>query len=232
MIINNRYKFVFLKTSKTAGTSMEIAFSGLCDGPDDIVTPISDEDEQIRERYGSAGPKNCFSPPNTYRGRDVLRLLAHRKRKLNFYNHMTAAEVKMRVPPTLWSGYFKFCFERNPWDRAVSHYFHINKKRQRSRSFSEYIFSDAIFSLKRRGHDVYTIDNSVVVDRVCKYENLEGELERIQEILGVKGGLPLPNAKGAARKDRRPYQDFYGRAERNRVAAIFEREIEMMGYHF
>lgn len=39
MIIRHRYKFIFIKTHKTAGSSMEMAFGPRC-GPDDIVTPM------------------------------------------------------------------------------------------------------------------------------------------------------------------------------------------------
>ena len=47
MIISHEHKFIFLKTRKTAGTSIELALSGLC-GPDDIITPISPNDEPLR----------------------------------------------------------------------------------------------------------------------------------------------------------------------------------------
>jgi len=44
MIISHEHKFIFLKTRKTAGTSIELALSHLC-GPDDIVTPMSPNDD-------------------------------------------------------------------------------------------------------------------------------------------------------------------------------------------
>ena len=47
MIISHKYKFIFFKVSKTAGTSIEIALSEFC-GPDDIITPISPKDETKR----------------------------------------------------------------------------------------------------------------------------------------------------------------------------------------
>jgi len=37
VIASHRHRFVFVKTRKTAGTSLEIALSRHC-GPDDVVT--------------------------------------------------------------------------------------------------------------------------------------------------------------------------------------------------
>lgn len=47
MILSHEHKFIFLRTKKTAGTSIELALSELC-GPDDIITPLTREDEARR----------------------------------------------------------------------------------------------------------------------------------------------------------------------------------------
>jgi hypothetical protein len=47
MIISHEHKFIFIKTKKTAGTSIELALSQLC-GPDDIIPPTTESDETLR----------------------------------------------------------------------------------------------------------------------------------------------------------------------------------------
>ena len=77
MIASHRHRFIFLKTRKTAGTSVEIALSKVC-GPDDIITEISPEDEALRRAAGGVAPQNFESPP-----------LARKA-----YNHMGAKAVR------------------------------------------------------------------------------------------------------------------------------------------
>ena len=47
MIISHKHRFIFIKTRKTAGTSIEIFLSQFCD-KDDILTPIG-EGEVLRK---------------------------------------------------------------------------------------------------------------------------------------------------------------------------------------
>ena len=44
MLISHKYKFIFIKTMKTAGSSVEIELGKIM-GDDDVVTPLCDEVE-------------------------------------------------------------------------------------------------------------------------------------------------------------------------------------------
>lgn len=234
MIVSHKYKFVFIKTSKTAGTSTEIALSRFC-GDHDIITKNSPEDEKLRHELGFPGPQNHFLPLSDYSLQDWLQLVSKRKR-LKLTSHTGQERIKEFIGVDIWDSYYKFCFERNPWDRTVSLYYHFLQDRKGRKllndcSISEFIQRGYPMLLKKRGIDLYSINNGTVVDRVCLYENLEAELEYVcNRILGMPGELSLPRAKGNHRKDKRHYHEILNSSDRDAIASMFSREIELFGY--
>lgn len=229
-IVSHRHRFIFLKTEKTAGTSIEIALSKFL-GPDDVITKISLEDENTRRELGYRGPQNVgVAPLSRYGYHDWQRRIWNGVRKVLFYNHMPAAEVRGIVGEATWNGYFKFCFERNPWDRMLSMYYWQNHAEPRP-PLDEYL-PQGIRSLRRRGFEQYTIDGKVAVDRLCRYENLAAELEWVRQRIGLPEPLDLPQAKSGYRVDRRPYREVLSDAQRRRIAEAFADEIELLGYEF
>lgn len=229
-VVSHRHRFIFLKTEKTAGTSIEIALSKFC-GPDDIIARISLEDEKTRRELGYPGPQNDgVAPLTSYRSHDWKDLIKRGIRKAVFYNHMPAAEVRRHVGNAVWDSSFKFCFERNPWDRVLSMYYWQNRKEPRP-PLDEYL-PRGIRSLRRNGFEQYTIDGKVAVDRICRFEDLDGELEIVRARLGLPEPLSLPRAKGGHRADRRHYRDVLTESQRQRIAEAFKDEIALLGYKY
>jgi len=230
MILSHEFKFVFLKTSKTAGTSVEIALSRFC-GPRDIITPISPKDEEIRKKLGYRGPQNYLMPLHQNTLPDWAKLILKGERRKKFYNHMSAEEVRALMDPDDWNGYFKFCVERNPWDRLISYYYWRCRTEPRP-SVAEFLSSSDPSLLRHKGYDLYTIDDQVVVDKVCRFEQLDTDLEAVREHLGLPEKLELPRAKSGFRTDKRPYQEVLNDPERERIAELFKKEIDLLGYAF
>ncbi len=230
MIVSHKYKFIFIKTTKTAGTSVEIALSKFL-GPNDIITPLDPQDEKLRQALGFRGAQNYLAPFWNYNRRGIADLLLRGKRKKRFHNHISARKVKGYVGKHIWDNYYKFCFERNPWDRFVSMYYWRCRSGSQP-SISEFIESDTIFELKKRGFRLYTIDGKIALDKVCRFENLSEELEAIRVRLGVPAPLELPHAKSGHREDKRNYCDILNEDQRNRIAKIFSEEIELFEYEY
>lgn len=230
MIVNHTRRFIFLKTKKTAGTSIEVALSRYC-GPRDIVTRVGPRDERLRSELGYQGAVNHLRPREQWSPSDWFRHLLRRKEIVLYYNHMPASEVRALTGDEVWNSYFKFCVERNPWDRAISAYYWENRRAKRLPDFDEFLKWLAKADLISN-YDTYSIDGRIAVDHVMLYERLGSELEELVQRLGLPGPLELPRSKGQHRKDRRPYQEVFTDWGRDFIARACAREIEAFGYRF
>ena len=227
MILSHKHRFIFLKTKKTASTSVELALSQIC-GPDDIITPIMEADERLRK---GLGPQNWrrhswFGSPRPLRKRRWFKIAAA---DYGFYGHMTAKEVLSFVGPEVWNSYFKFTFDRNPWDRQVSHYHFRYRNAARPPSFAQFLYRDRRARLNN--YEIYSLGGSPAVDFLGRFENLATDLAHVLQVLGVNQEVKIPKAKGSYRP-LKPYRDYYDATTSAMVANWYEREINLLGYTF
>ena len=229
MILSHKYKFIFIKTAKTAGTSIEVFLSKHC-APTDTVTPIEPpvEGHQPRNYEGFINPvPEILERPGKFFS--ALRHTITSREK--FYRHMPASEAQQRVPSRVWNSYFKFCVERNPWDKVLSHYHMHSTRKGGALSLDEYLtrgrFPINYFRYTNRS------GTRMIVDRILRYENLIPELGEVFSHLNVPfdGTLGI-KAKSEYRTDRRPYQQVFNDEQRRIVEKAFAKEIELHGYRF
>jgi hypothetical protein len=93
MIISHKHRFIFIKNLKTAGTSLEVYIARFC-GPEDVITSL-------------IPPEEGHQPQND----------------AGYFNLISAADVRQKVGPEIWNSYYKFCLERNPWDKTLAYYY-------------------------------------------------------------------------------------------------------------
>lgn len=202
MIISHEHKFIFIKTVKTAGTSLEVFLSQQC-GPQDVVTPIVPHVEPHLAR--------------NHKG---------------YYNHIPAFEIRQKVAPKIWQSYFKFCVERNPWDKTLSYYHMMNHRSGHKLPFNAFL-AQKQFPINFPWYTEPNSPNKIIVDRIIRYENLIPELGAVFEDLGLtfNGSLGV-NAKSEYRTDRRPYQATYSPEQARLVGDIFKQEILLHDYKY
>jgi len=235
MILSHKYKFIFIKTFKTAGTSIEIFLSQHC-ADVDIVTPINPHVEpHIARNY--KGFSNPLSELLFFKGRNIRvqekffrSVLKHFLKRQKFYNHIPANLLIQRIPKRTWNEYYKFCVVRNPWDLSLSHYHASSQRSGKDITFDEYI---RIGDFRLNYHWYTSGSGDLLLDEVVKYESLLDGLDKVFHKIGVpfKGTLDI-RAKSTYRREKTPYQDVYSDQQRKVIEKAFAKEITMHGYSF
>ncbi len=207
MIASHAHRFVFVKTRKTAGTSLEIALSRHC-GPDDIVTRISPADEELRAAAGGVPPQNDDTDPSSYA-------------------HMGARRVIKVIGRETWDDYFTFAVERNPFDVVASSWRYSTRKPSFTKTFAEFVRTPRRLDRLALNERLYRMGGQVVVDRVYRYEELPAAVADLSQRLGLD--LDLPHAKQGSGPH---YRELYGPGDADIVAQRFARTIREFGYEF
>jgi hypothetical protein len=229
VIISHKYKFIFIKTCKTAGSSIEFALSKFC-GSEDIITGAIPEEVELRKSLGYRGPQNYVIPKANFGFHDWRRYLYKGTRPI-FLKHGSASHIKKYISKEIWNSYYKFCVERNPWDRMISQYYWRNKSEQKP-TISKFLESDEPSTLQKSGINLYTIDGEIVVDKICFYENLEEDLEKVRIQCRLPEKIILPKTKSGARKDKRTYREILNSEQAEKIGELSSKEIELFGYKF
>lgn len=224
MILSHKYRFIFLKTAKTAGSSVEAALGHRC-GDDDIIT--GHHLSKFRRNYALGLGRMGIHVPG-----EIARRLPEIS---GYYPHMPARQVRRMVGREVWDSYFKFTVERNPWDRQLSAYFYRHWAKQPEVDFPTYLTSwryGLFHTVRIANWEIYTLDDDIAVDYVLRYEALDDDFAEVCRRLGIKGKTPLPRSNVGPRSSRGHYRDHYDERSRLLVANWYAKEIRAFGYEF
>lgn len=236
MIISHKYKFIFLKPVKVAGTSMEVTLAKNC-GDTDIATRIgdysndSDDDKYIHQ------PKNNDG----------------------YFNHMLPDDIRNNIGDKIWKNYFKFTIVRNPWDQAVSRYFWEKSRKKiellnsitliKNNLFNPFVykfFFDNLLSYLQFTFNFFIehsnintsnacfyfdSDSNPICDYYMRYEKLEDDYREICKILGLPFEKLL-KIKSKQRKSKKHYSRYFNKKTKNEIGYNSKKEINYFGYKF
>jgi hypothetical protein len=216
MIVSHKYRFIFLRTEKTASSSLTAALQSLLD-----------ENDWHTSLRRPAWAK--FSP--IHHGA----LKRHLPRWFGLHTHATAAQVRDIVGRKIFDSYYKFAVERNPWDRQVSLYAHREWKKGRpadhfDRDMRSLIYRNTEY-VRLNNWSIYGIGENIVADRVLRYERLNEELDELAATLGIPALADLPRLRRYT-QDRPHYSTYYSDTTHDLVARWYAQEIEALGYQF
>lgn len=228
MIISYKYNFIFIKTQKTAGTSLEICLSKYL-GHDDVITPLSPPDETIRKSIGGRGPQNNKNLSYLPVTKAIWRTL---KRNKNIFNsHMTLDQLnklKINIPD-----FEIITISRNPWEVNASLYYYERNKRPEMvvEDFNEWVVLNSIENFSK-----LKMSNKYIVDTVLLYNNLNDDYEKWTDKIGLPPSasklLKNINAKSGIRPKGLNYFSIYNDEAKEIVESKNRFEINQFGHKF
>jgi hypothetical protein len=255
MIISHTHKFIFIKSLKTAGTSIEAALSNHCGG-NDVVVPI-----------------NAFGHNRDEKGELIHRGMNADEVYRKIGQHVDAPTIEAREPKEVWNSYFKFSITRNPWDRALSYFFWDRRKDPAikphkrfyhylgvpfdefaivRKQFTQFVRDKALaqtaddrFHVLDAGHRYrvpaegflenndrfYIIGDQLCVDFVIRYEHLEEDYNELCRRVGIPA-TGLPHLKTGIRKQARHFTEYYDAETRDIVGDLHKNDLRYFGYKF
>ncbi len=208
MLVSHQHRFIFLKSVKTAGTSVEIFFERFCLPPD---VPSVEYREEVVTPHGIVGARP-------------------RREDSTWWNHMAASQVKAKLGDVVWRQYFRFSCVRNPFDAVVSMFWWTCRSEPNKfdgrpfadvrEAFQQWLSNAA---LPTNTSILFQTDGSLAVDDVVKYESLVDDVARICERLGVEYLSSQFGAfKTGIRKSSWPSSDYYDVKSARIVSQKFE----------
>ena len=93
MIISHKHKTIFIKTSKTASSSLEYIISEQC-GPLDVITPLVENDEQLKRECNVRTAQNLSIPFRWKHIKPYLSSFIQKGERFQFYSHIPIKEFE------------------------------------------------------------------------------------------------------------------------------------------
>jgi hypothetical protein len=235
MIVSYKHQFVFLKSRKTAGTSIQEALAAQC-GSGDFITkttyePKGDRDAIQRKRKlyaalktGAIQRQNLAVSGSADRGGETKRLPL---------GHASAKTIK-RMFGDEFDRFLKIAFVRNPWELVTSRFL-WNRARNRHDydSFPKWLAEDYCKSPwpgRDQLHQYTHIENQRCADFIGRYERLTEDWQALCQRIGLPF-QPLPRKK-ALTATRPEYQSMYDAESVDIVASLFAKDIALFDYRF
>jgi len=170
---------------------------------------------------------------------------------------MSARQIRTQIGDEIWNSYLKFCVVRDPFDKAVSAFFHFKKGREAAGVRSEYkspkqrihsllslfrvtpkfssLGEEFEYWLKSGSmvidRDKYMIDGAFCIDFVIRYECLQADMESLCEAIGVKWDSGrLPEFKKGIRDDKVSLAEIFTAKSVKIISTLYAYEMERFGY--
>lgn len=205
VLVSHKYKFIYIKNVKVAGSSVESFFGKYCIDPKKEYNYNDSISEHIDE-FGIIGSRT-----------------SGKKNSDKWQNHKDAQSIRNDLGKEKFDEYLKFCVIRNPYDKMVSLYYFVKSKLP----FNEFVKHNSCNNLH-----IHSIEEKSVCDYFIRYEYLEEDIKILCKKLKIDSYdlSLLPKHKSTQRKNKKHWSEYYDDETKNIVYNNHKKEFELFGY--
>jgi len=152
------------------------------------------------------------------------------------HGHLSVRQVRPYLGDAVCDAYFKFTFVRNPFDRFVSYCAFMTRQQGAFDRDPQGTMRHILFELRPMDHvhfqPQYTLltneAGALEMDFIGRVERMQDDYDAICARIGIPS-RPLDRVNSSRRGD---YRQYYDRALREGVAALYRGDLECFGYTF
>ena len=207
MIISRRHRFIFAAIPKTGTHSVRQA----------LREHLADDDiEQVGLFVNKRFPF------------EELARIRH--------GHLSLEQVRPYIGEESFSGFFKFAFVRNPFDRFVSYCAFMSREGQAFAADPRGVMKHILFRLKPEQHVLFRPQHSFVTDAdgrlLADYIGRVEDMQASYESICRRIGIPSRQLDRVNSSSRHAYQDYYDAQLIDGVSSYYRKDLELFGYGF
>jgi hypothetical protein len=152
---------------------------------------------------------------------------------LNYFKTSLFINKKMNMTPQKWDTYYKFCFIRNPYDRIISGWYHVNKL---NIPFSNYLnlynrCNDVEFMhvFMPQVRNIINEKGKINIDFIGQFENLEHDFQKVLKNIGIKDIIHEVSKK-MNKREHNQFYTYFSQEALNKVNLILKEDFQYLNF--
>lgn len=152
---------------------------------------------------------------------------------LMYYKTSPFINKKMNMNHSKWNSYYKFCFIRNPYDKIISAWNHINRYKI---PFSNYLNLINICNDVEYMHmfmpqvrNIIDEKGKININFIGKFENLENDFQTILKNIGIKNFIH-DVSKSMNKRDHLKFNEYYDQNTLDKVNLLLKEDFKNLDY--